>query len=138
PVDVVLNPLGVPSRMNIGQILETHLGWAAARGVFSENGDDGEAKPIATPVFDGASEEDVDEALMKWVEQNPDSPIKFVVDPKQPAGRRCSGKVRLFNGKSSAPHEQSITLCTIQTTKLLPLAALQSTDTDKHNNAPPK
>ncbi|TML47957.1 MAG: DNA-directed RNA polymerase subunit beta, partial [Actinobacteria bacterium] len=53
PVDVVLNPLGVPSRMNIGQILETHLGWAAARGVFSENGN-GEAQPIATPVFDGA------------------------------------------------------------------------------------
>src|SRR5262245_22839837 len=39
PVDVILNPLGVPSRMNIGQILETHLGWAAAHGVFSENGD---------------------------------------------------------------------------------------------------
>ena len=38
PVDVVLNPLGVPSRMNIGQILETHLGWAAAYGVFGENG----------------------------------------------------------------------------------------------------
>ena len=43
PVDVVLNPLGVPSRMNIGQILETHLGWAAAHGVFAENGD-GEAE----------------------------------------------------------------------------------------------
>src|SRR5205807_60001 len=39
PVDVVLNPLGVPSRMNIGQILETHLGWAAAHGVFSEDGE---------------------------------------------------------------------------------------------------
>ena len=39
PVDVVLNPLGVPSRMNIGQILETHLGWAAAHGVFGENGE---------------------------------------------------------------------------------------------------
>ena len=39
PVDIVLNPLGVPSRMNIGQVLETHLGWAAAHGVFHENGD---------------------------------------------------------------------------------------------------
>jgi DNA-directed RNA polymerase subunit beta len=120
PVDVVLNPLGVPSRMNIGQILETHLGWAAARGVFSENGD-GEAQPIATPVFDGASEEDVDEALMKWVEQNPDSPIKFVVDPKQPAGRRCSGKVRLFNGKNGAPYEQAITIGYMYILKLLHL-----------------
>ena len=40
PVDIVLNPLGVPSRMNIGQVLETHLGWAAAHGVFGENGDE--------------------------------------------------------------------------------------------------
>ena len=120
PVDVVLNPLGVPSRMNIGQILETHLGWAAARGVFSENGD-GEAKPIATPVFDGASEADVDDALMKWVEQNPDSPIKFVVDKKQPEGRRCSGKVRMFNGKSGAPYEQSITVGYMYILKLLHL-----------------
>src|SRR5207302_4113883 len=109
-----------PSRMNIGQILETHLGWAAARGVFSENGD-GEAQPIATPVFDGASEADVDEALMKWVDQNPDSPIKFVVDRKQPEGRRCSGKVRLFNGKSGAPYEQSITVGYMYILKLLHL-----------------
>jgi DNA-directed RNA polymerase subunit beta len=120
PVDVVLNPLGVPSRMNIGQILETHLGWAAARGVFSENGD-GDAQPIATPVFDGASEADVDEALLKWVEQNPDSPIKFVVDRKQPEGRRCSGKVRLFNGKTGAPYEQSITVGYMYILKLLHL-----------------
>jgi DNA-directed RNA polymerase subunit beta len=120
PVDVVLNPLGVPSRMNIGQILETHLGWAAARGVFSENGN-GDAQPIATPVFDGASEADVDEALMKWVEQNPDSPIKFVVDKKQPEGRRCSGKVRLFNGKTGAPYEQSITVGYMYILKLLHL-----------------
>jgi DNA-directed RNA polymerase subunit beta len=121
PVDVVLNPLGVPSRMNIGQILETHLGWAAARGVFSENGNGGQAQPIATPVFDGASEADVDDALMKWVEQNPDSPIKFVVDPKQPAGRRNSGKVRLFNGKSGAPYEQPITVGYMYILKLLHL-----------------
>jgi DNA-directed RNA polymerase subunit beta len=120
-VDVVLNPLGVPSRMNIGQILETHLGWAAARGVFGENGDEGEAQPIATPVFDGASEADVDEALMKWAEQNPDSPIKFVVDAKQPAGRRCSGKVRLFNGKTGDPYEQAITVGYMYILKLLHL-----------------
>src|SRR5881398_2161280 len=65
-VDIILNPLGVPSRMNLGQILETHLGWSAAHGVFSENGDSNdEPTPVATPVFDGASEEDVDEALLE-------------------------------------------------------------------------
>ena len=72
-VDVVLNPLGVPSRMNIGQILETHLGWAAAHGVF-EDGDPVSARApinapdpraVATPVFDGATPEDVDEALLE-------------------------------------------------------------------------
>src|SRR5438128_799213 len=103
PVDVVLNPLGVPSRMNIGQILETHLGWAAAHGVFEENGNgngngagaissalvngDGHAPtPIATPVFDGATEVDVDQALVEWTKRNEDSPITFVVDPKRPDG----------------------------------------------------
>src|SRR5207302_9811477 len=64
PADVVLNPLGVPSRMNIGQILETHLGWAAAHGVFAENGEsaNGDATPIATPVFDGATQTEGAEA----------------------------------------------------------------------------
>ena len=75
PVDVVLNPLGVPSRMNIGQILETHLGWAAAHGVFAESASRSASTrarrstrpnphPVATPVFDGATEPDVDEALV--------------------------------------------------------------------------
>ena len=72
-VDVVLNPLGVPSRMNIGQILETHLGWAAAHGVFPDGGLVSDRAPInapdpravATPVFDGATEGDVDDALVE-------------------------------------------------------------------------
>jgi len=123
PADVVLNPLGVPSRMNIGQILETHLGWAAAHGVFHENGDsaNGDASPIATPVFDGASEEDVDEALIEWTKQNPDSPITFLVDPKRPAGRRCSGKLRLFDGRTGEPFEQKITVGFMYILKLLHL-----------------
>ena len=73
PVDVILNPLGVPSRMNIGQILETHLGWAAAEGwyddgsdSFKESQDDGGRVYVSTPVFDGATLEDVDTALVKW------------------------------------------------------------------------
>jgi DNA-directed RNA polymerase subunit beta len=128
PVDVVLNPLGVPSRMNIGQILETHLGWAAAHGVFAENGDpassngDGHvSSPIATPVFDGASETDVDQALIEWTKQNPDSPIKFVVDPKRPEGRHCSGKVRLFDGRTGEGFEQKVTVGYMYILKLLHL-----------------
>jgi DNA-directed RNA polymerase subunit beta len=122
PVDVILNPLGVPSRMNIGQILETHLGWAAAHGVFSENGDsNGEPTPVATPVFDGASEEDVDEALVEWVRRNPDSPVNFNVDQKRPVGRKASGKVRLFNGKTGEPYNQKITVGFMYILKLLHL-----------------
>jgi DNA-directed RNA polymerase subunit beta len=126
PVDVVLNPLGVPSRMNIGQILETHLGWAAAHGVFHENGASAngnghEATPIATPVFDGASEVDVDQALVEWTKQNPDSPIKFVVDPKRPDGRHCSGKVRLFDGRNGQSFEQKVTVGYMYILKLLHL-----------------
>src|SRR5205085_10704919 len=102
-VDILLNPLGVPSRMNIGQILETHLGWAAAHGVFEGDGVevvDGNASrvinapaptPVATPVFDGATVEDVDDALAAWADQNENSPIKLNVDRKRPAGRKASG-----------------------------------------------
>jgi DNA-directed RNA polymerase subunit beta len=123
PVDVVLNPLGVPSRMNIGQILETHLGWAAAHGVFKNgegagdrtiNGFAGkpiladDPHPVASPVFDGASEEDVDDALVRWVKENPDSPIKFLVDEKRPKGRHCSGKVRVFDGRTGDPFDQKV------------------------------
>src|SRR5438046_2501689 len=123
PVDVVLNPLGVPSRMNIGQILETHLGWAAAHGVFHENGEsaNGGPSPIATPVFDGASEKDVDEALVAWTKQNPDSPITFVVDPKRPEGRHCSGKVRMFDGRTGESFSQKVTVGYMYILKLLHL-----------------
>ncbi len=142
PVDIVLNPLGVPSRMNIGQVLETHLGWAAAHGVFGEDGNGngngqkngdvdwrhrrqiingGNPSAVATPVFDGATPDDVDEALIEWAKQNPDSPIKFLVDPKRPKGRQCSGKVQLYNGRSGAPFEQKVTVGYMYILKLLHL-----------------
>ena len=74
PVDVILNPLGVPSRMNIGQILETHLGWAAAQGWYDDgteaykraHAEDNGRVYVATPVFDGATVADVDHALVQW------------------------------------------------------------------------
>ena len=122
PVDILLNPLGVPSRMNIGQILETHLGWACAHGVFTQDGAGPNGPtPIASPVFDGATPEDVDDALIEWTRQNPDSPIKFVVDPKRPAGMRCSGKARLFDGRSGEPFAQKVTVGHMYILKLLHL-----------------
>jgi DNA-directed RNA polymerase subunit beta len=121
PVDVVLNPLGVPSRMNIGQVLETHLGWAAHHGVFAENGEPDGPTPVASSVFDGATPEQVDEALVEWTRQNPDSPIKFVVDEKRPDGRHCSGKARLFNGRTGEPFDQKVTVGFMYILKLLHL-----------------
>jgi DNA-directed RNA polymerase subunit beta len=132
-VDIMLNPLGVPSRMNIGQILETHLGWAAAHGVFVEgevqpmDGTAGRVinapapTPIATPVFDGATVEDVDAALLKWSSDNEDSPITMVIDSKAPAGRRASGKVRMFSGRTGEPFEQAVTVGYMYILKLLHL-----------------
>ncbi|HEV3407157.1 MAG TPA: DNA-directed RNA polymerase subunit beta [Gaiellaceae bacterium] len=120
PVDVVLNPLGVPSRMNIGQILETHLGWACAHGVF--NGGPGHGpSPVASAVFDGATEAEVDEALMEWTRQNPESPIKFDIDEKRRPGRRASGKVRLYSGRTGEPFDQDVTVGYMYILKLLHL-----------------
>jgi DNA-directed RNA polymerase subunit beta len=77
--------------------------------------------PIATPVFDGATVEDVDNALLEWANRNPESPIKIVTDPKAPAGRRASGKVRLFSGRTGEPFEQEVTVGYMYILKLLHL-----------------
>jgi DNA-directed RNA polymerase subunit beta len=89
PVEIVLNPLGVPSRMNVGQILETHLGWAAK--VLGMN--------IATPVFDGASEEEIRTLLRKA-----DLPV--------------GGKTVLYDGMTGHRFEQEVTVGYIYMLKL--------------------
>ncbi len=81
PVEMVLNPLGVPSRMNLGQILETHLGWAASRLGYR----------AVTPVFDGCNEGDIKEALH---------------DSELPA----DGKAQLFDGRTGEAFEQRVTV----------------------------
>ena len=128
PVDIVLNPLGVPSRMNIGQMLETHLGWAARARRLRENERQrrrgsrrGHAPtPMATPVFDGATEADVDEALVVWTHKPP-LVIQFLVEVKRPEGRRCSGKTVLYNGRSGEPSRQKVTVGYMYILKLLHL-----------------
>ena len=89
PIDIVLNPLGVPSRMNVGQILETHLGWAARTLGMT----------VATPVFDGASEPEIK---------------KLLKDANIPS----SGKTVLYDGMTGDPFEQQVTVGYIYMMKL--------------------
>jgi DNA-directed RNA polymerase subunit beta len=131
PVDVILNPLGVPSRMNIGQILETHLGWAAAQGWYDDGteaaaisakaGNGKRAKVyVSTPVFDGATLEDVDEALVRWQDEH-QGRIRMDVDKSRPAGTRATGKFTLFNGRTGEPFEEQVTVGYMYILKLLHL-----------------
>jgi DNA-directed RNA polymerase subunit beta len=127
PIDVILNPLGVPSRMNVGQILETHLGWAAAQGWYPDGTEayevsqrDGGKVYVSTPVFNGASVADVDEALVQW-QENHTGRIRMDVDTSRPEGNRASGKFTLFNGRTGEPFEQQVTVGYMYILKLLHL-----------------
>jgi DNA-directed RNA polymerase subunit beta len=108
PVDVILSPLGVPSRMNIGQILETHLGWAASRGL-GENG--GEPVFVSTPVFSGAEVEDVDAAIEAVRGKN----------GADGAGMSRGGKVTMYDGRTGEPFDGTITVGYMYILKLLHL-----------------
>jgi DNA-directed RNA polymerase subunit beta len=129
PVDVILNPLGVPSRMNVGQILETHLGWAAAQGWYDDDTEaykaahakDGTGKVyVATPVFDGATVADVDNALVKWQDAH-EGRIRMDVDKSRRVGEQASGKMTLFNGRTGEPFEEQVTVGYMYILKLLHL-----------------
>jgi DNA-directed RNA polymerase subunit beta len=123
-VDIVLNPLGVPRRMNLGQVLETHLGWVAASG-WQVNGKDGNwqerlrqigaeasgpGTKVATPVFDGAREEEIT-GLLRSALPNRDG-VQLV---------GTSGKARLFDGRTGEPFKDAISVGYIYILKLLHL-----------------
>lgn len=87
PVDVVLNPLGVPSRMNVGQILETHLGWAAKKlGVH-----------VATPVFEGAKETEIKDMLKK-------------AEAQEKTGMQIAGQIQLYDGRTGERFKRPVTV----------------------------
>jgi DNA-directed RNA polymerase subunit beta len=124
PVDVVLNPLGVPGRMNVGQVLETHLGWVAKAG-WEVDGDDADWKdrlraigagsspagtPVATPVFDGAREEEIT-GLLGSVRPNRDGDRMVA----------STGKAKLFDGRTGEPFKDPIAVGYIYILKLLHL-----------------
>ena len=105
PVDILLSPLGVPSRMNLGQILETHLGWAANEGWNDFKGtskaSDG-AKPgtlVSTPVFDGADEDEIHQ-ILKNVNPNRDGNLLVNED----------GKATLYDGRTGEKFDSKITV----------------------------
>jgi DNA-directed RNA polymerase subunit beta len=124
PVDVVLNPLGVPGRMNVGQVLETHLGWVASSG-WNVKGEDADWKkrlrqigadsatagtPVATPVFDGAREEEIT-GLLGSVLPNRDGDRMVA----------SSGKAMLYDGRTGEPFKDPVAVGYIYILKLLHL-----------------
>jgi DNA-directed RNA polymerase subunit beta len=124
PVDIILNPLGVPGRMNVGQVLETHLGWVAKTGWkvdstkapwqkrLAEIGADA-AEPgtnVATPVFDGAHEEEISGLLASTLVNR---------DGQRMVGE--NGKARLFDGRTGEPFREPISVGYIYILKLLHL-----------------
>jgi DNA-directed RNA polymerase subunit beta len=107
PVDIILNPLGVPSRMNLGQVLETHLGWVAKHRWESNGagtpapGEWQKQEPtwVSTPVFDGAKEDEILGALQAVSERKTEYPLTNSV-----------GKAQLFDGRTGEPYDNEITV----------------------------
>ncbi|MBR2683389.1 MAG: DNA-directed RNA polymerase subunit beta [Atopobiaceae bacterium] len=117
PVDVLLDPLGVPSRMNVGQLLECHLGWAAAHGYDTENPDSTDVVEgplfVATPVFDGATDVEVSEAIRR-------SNVNMMNKAMRDYGEHMradfvpqlsdKGKITLYDGRTGEPYKSQITV----------------------------
>ena len=125
PVDVLLDPLGVPSRMNVGQLLECHLGWAAAHGWDTEDADSKRYVPgpmyVSTPVFDGATDVEVAEAIRR-------SNINLINKAMITYGEHMDadfvpqlnerGKTTLYDGRTGEPFKSKITVGTSYILKL--------------------
>ena len=125
PVDVLLDPLGVPSRMNVGQLLECHLGWAAAHGWDRDNADSKTyvpgPMPVATPVFDGATDVEVAEAIRR-------TNINLVNRARELYGDNMDeqfvpqlnnfGKTTLYDGRTGEAFRDKITVGTSYILKL--------------------
>jgi len=115
-------PVPLPETLAWGEyLLPAGYRNGVAVGVFAEDGERNGPTPVASSVFDGATEEEVDQALIDWAKQNPDSPIKFNVDESRRPGRRCSGKLRLFSGRTGEPFDQKVTVGFMYILKLLHL-----------------
>jgi DNA-directed RNA polymerase subunit beta len=122
PVDVVLNPLGVPGRMNVGQVMETHLGWVAKTGWEAPAGADWAARldesarssapntRVATPVFDGAKEDELSGLLANTIP---------TAEGVRLVGK--DGKATLFDGRSGEPFPEPVAVGYIYILKLLHL-----------------
>src|SRR4029450_5660203 len=114
PCDILLNPLGVPSRMNVGQILETHLGWAAAVLGFQAQ----------TPVFDGATEDEIHKAIdeanraLRDRRKHRKSERKALTDRELDVEMPYGGKIQLYDGRTGERFEQKTTVGYIYMMKL--------------------